>query len=257
MNEPKPTLDLSVAIIACNAERTIQRTIRSVSGLVQRVIVVDSGSTDQTVKLCRQCGAEVIEHPWQGHVQQKQLALEHCDSAWVLSLDSDESIDAELADEVRRVVEADDPSMAGYRLNRRVWFGDLELRHTWQPEWRTRLVRRTKARWTGYDPHDRLEVEGRVSKLRGLIRHDAFASIPDFIDKLVGHGLKGAESYYQMGRRGSALKLAVSPTAAVLKQLILRGAWRDGWIGCVAAFGTGIHAAVKHMRLLELTHRSP
>ena len=257
MNEPKPTLDLCVPIIACNAERTIEQTIRSVKGLARRVIVVDSGSTDRTIELCRKHGAEVIEHRWQGHIKQKQIALDQCDSTWVLSLDSDEAVDAQLAEAVGRVVQADDPTIAGYQMNRRVWLGDLELRHAWQPEWRTRLVRRTRARWTGYDPHDRLDVDGAVRRLRGTIRHDAFADITEFVHKQVAHGLTSAASYHDMGRSGSALRLVLSPPAAILKQLLLRRAWRDGWLGWVAAFGAGLHAAVKHMRLIELSHRCP
>ncbi len=253
MDEPNATLDLCVPIIACNAERTIEQTIRSVMGLARRVIVVDSGSTDRTIELCRNHGAEVIEHQWHGHIKQKQLAMDHCDCTWVLSLDSDESVDDQLAEAVGRVVQADDPTIAGYQINRRVWWGDLELRHTWQPEWRTRLVRRTRARWAGYDPHDRLDVDGPVRKLSGTIRHDAFANITELVQKQVTHGLTSAASYYELGRRGSALKLAVSPPAAVLKQLLLRHAWRDGWLGWVASFAAGVNAAVKHMRLLELS----
>jgi len=72
---------------------------------------------------------------------------------------------------------------------------------------------------------------------------------------LVDHGFTTAQSYYDMGRKGSVIKLLTSATGAPLKLLLLKGSWRDGWIGWVAAFSDGIHAAVKHMRLLELQRR--
>ena len=172
----------------------------------------------------------------------------------MLSLDADESLDPDAAREVRRVAATPDPAVSGYQLNRRVWFGDLPLRHTWQPEWRTRLVRRGRAHWTGYEPHPWLSVEGPVAKIGGTIRHDAFADIAEFVDKQVRHGLQTGESYYQMGRRGSVLRLLVSPPSAIVKQLVIKGSWRDGWLGWAAAYGAGLQAAVKNMRLLELSN---
>ncbi len=252
MSDPQETPDLCVAIVACNAERTIERTLRSVEPIARRVVVYDSGSTDRTPDLCRTHGAEVVERRWEGYAIQKQLAMEHCDAAWVLSMDSDESLDEQLIDAVRRVVCADDPEVAGYAMNRRVWFDGRELRHVWQPEWRTRLVRPATARWTGYEPHPYLEVDGVVRRLPGTMRHDAFASISDMLSRHVGHGLTTAQSYYEMGRRGSTLKLAVSPLAAVLKQLVIKRAFLDGWMGWAGALATGVYVATKQMRLLEL-----
>ena len=127
---PDPSPDLSVAIVACNNERTIERTVRSVRDLACRLVVVDSGSAHQTSQLCRNLGADVIERPWHGYVKQKQFALEQCDTTWVLSLDSDESLDTESADAVRRAVNEDDPQVAGYEINRRTWLGEVEMRHT-------------------------------------------------------------------------------------------------------------------------------
>ncbi len=254
MNETAP--DLSVAIIACDAERTITRTLSSVAGVARRVVVVDSGSTDRTVEICREHGAEVVQREWEGYARQKQYAMEFCDSEWVLSLDADESLDAEAEEEVSRCVKSNDPAVAAYAVNRRVWFRDRELRHTWQPEWITRVVRRGKGRWEGYEPHPALIVNGEVRRIGGNIRHHAFATISEFVQRQVGHGLDTAESYYKMGRTGSPLKLLVSPPTAILQQLLRKTSWRDGWIGWVAAFGAGIQAAVKHMRLLELSRRS-
>ncbi len=253
MTDTDTTLDLCLAVIACDNERTIERTLRSADGLARRTIVVDSGSTDGTVEIARVCGAEVIAHPWEGHVKQKQFALEQCDTTWVLCLDSDESLDEPAIRAVRDAVSRNDPSIAGYRLNRRVWIGERPLRHTWQPEWRTRLVRRERARWAGIDPHDRLDVEGVVTRLAGTIRHDAFTDFEQLLQKSVGHGLTAAQSFHEMGKKGSRLQLVLSPPAAVLKQLVFRSAWLDGWPGWLASYSAGISAAVKHVRLLELS----
>ena len=134
MTEPKPSLDLCVAIIVCDAQRTIEQTIRSVSGLARRVIVVDSGSTDRTVSICSELGAEVVHHDWEGYGRQKQFALELCDSEWVLCLDADESLEDELILAVRNAVKADDRSIDAFAVNRRFQLGAVQLRHTWQPE---------------------------------------------------------------------------------------------------------------------------
>jgi len=253
MTDAETTLDLCLAVIACDNEHTIERTLQSVDGLARRRIVVDSGSTDATIEISRGCDAEVIAHEWEGYVKQKQFALEQCDTTWVLCLDSDESLDEQAIRAVRDAVSRNDPSVAGYSLNRQVWIGERPLRHAWQPEWRTRLVRREIARWAGFDPHDRLDVEGAVTRLGGNIRHNAFTDFGQLLHRSVGHGLATAQSFHDMGRKGSRLQLLLSPPAAVLKQLVLRSAWLDGWPGWLAAYSAGISAAVKHVRLLELS----
>lgn len=255
MSDTNSTVDLCVVIIACNAQRTIRKTLLSVQGLASHVIVVDSGSTDETRNICKELSAEVVDHDWEGYGKQKQFALGLCDTPWILSLDSDESLDEDLANEIKRVVQKDDPSINGYAVNRRLWFGDKEMRHTWQPEWKTRLVRKDKARWIG-NYHERLEVDGRVERVGGLLVHDAITDTKDFVIKQANHGVQAAEVYFQQGMRGSLVKLLISPSATVFKHLILRSAWRDGWRGWIAAFGSGLHTTAKHMRLLELTRKS-
>ena len=101
-----------------------------------------------------------------------------------------------------------------------------------------------------------MEAPGRVERLGGVLIHDAVADVKEFIHKQAMHGVQAAQVYYDQGARGGIVKLLVSPPATVFKQLVLRSAWRDGWLGWVAAFGSGIHTTAKHMRLLELTRGS-
>jgi glycosyltransferase involved in cell wall biosynthesis len=170
---PRSSLPLSVAIICKNSEATIRRTLVSVAGLAEEVVAVDSGSTDGTIAMLERCEppARIIRAEWKGYVATKQMALEACTREWVLCLDSDESLTAELRASIERVLgghaaagkEGGDggeggEGRAGYAVNRKVFYRGRPLNFAWQPEWRLRLVRRGGAVWTGLDPHDRLEL---------------------------------------------------------------------------------------------------
>lgn len=264
--EHNPLPGLTVTIVCCDNESTIERCVSSVTGLAARVIAVDSGSSDRTTEILHRHGVEVVYQQWLGFVKQKQFALDMAETPWVLHLDSDESIEPELAAEIRRVVRADPDATsepAGCWCNRKVWWAGRPLEHTWQPEWRLRLAQRARARWTGYDPHDEMVVGsaepggtgGKTVKLTGDMRHDAIADLPSFLARQVRHAQVAAESYESMGRRGRVSKLITSPAGTMLKMLVLKGGLRDGWRGWCAATAAATGAAMKHAILLERTRR--
>jgi glycosyltransferase involved in cell wall biosynthesis len=257
---PTPTpAPLSVAIICKNNERSLPRTLGSVGGWPAEIVAIDSGSTDGTIPLLEAAGARVVHQDWLGHVRQKQVALDACAQPWILSLDSDESVEPGLRDAILDAVARDDPTVAGYEVNRKVHYAGRFLDHAWQPEWRLRLVRAGRTRWAGYDPHDRLEPVDpahRVDRLPGVLRHDSIESIAAFLAKQAQHADIAARSYERMGRRGSVARLVTSPLGAFAKQAVLKSAWRDGWRGWVAASTTAAAALMKHAALLERT-RAP
>jgi hypothetical protein len=253
---------LSVAIICRNNERTLPAVLASVAELGKLVetetLAVDSGSTDSTLSLLEARGARVIRTDWRGYVGTKQLALESCSGDWILSLDSDEPPEPALRTAIADVVRPGSKAPAvAYRVNRKVWYRGKFLDHAWQPEWRLRLVKRGCAAWGGIDPHDKLDVlpgKGSVADLPrdAVLRHDCMDSAAAFLARQVSHSRLFAEGIYAAGQRTSPLKVATSPAGAFLKQIILKGAWKDGWRGFVAA---GCHAAaalMKHAILLEL-----
>lgn len=262
-DQPSP-LPLSATIICCNNQDTIGRCIDSVKDIAAEVIAVDSGSTDDTVAILEAAGATVIYQDFLGHVQQKQFALDRATQPWVVHLDSDESLEPDLRDAIVRAVREDEPSVAGYEVNRRVWWAGGFLNHAWQPEYRLRLVRRDRARWAGYNPHDRLEIipspagtaPARTVRLDGIMRHDSIPDMPAFLARQVSHARIAADSYIAMGRRGSVASLIAAPVSAWARQIFIRGAWRDGWRGWAAASATAAGALMKHAILLERTRRA-
>ncbi len=287
-------LPLSVAIVCKDNVGTLPRTLEGVKGLAAEIVTVDSGSTDGTLELLAAAGARVICSPWLGHVRTKQMALGECSQPWVLCLDSDESPDAELQDAIRQAVSrggaVDGP--AGYELRRVTWYRERPLRFAWQPEWRLRLVRRGAAAWGGIDPHDQLRLidgsgdsppshrdtevaqrggegsegngsgigdalpHGGVSlgRLAGTLRHDSFETFRAHLSKQLAYSRLSAEGLHARGARTNAMRMALAPAGALLKQLVLKQAWRDGVPGWLAAGTTAAGALMKHMILLELEH---
>ncbi|MEM9559070.1 MAG: glycosyltransferase family 2 protein [Planctomycetota bacterium] len=255
---------VSAAIVCKDAARTIERTIDSLQGWTRSVVAIDSGSTDGTLEFLRRRGVRVIEHEWLGHVRTKQMALSEAagleGTAWVLSLDADESVGAELRSAVLELVARDDAETVGARVNRKIWYRGRFLEHAWQPERRLRLVRadaarRGTVRWGGLDPHDALRADrdaGRVVDLAGTLRHDSFELFADQLAKDTAYARMMAQNLHDSGVRGKRLRCVTSPIGAFAKQMVVKRAWRDGAAGWLAALATASATLQKHAMLLEL-----
>jgi glycosyltransferase involved in cell wall biosynthesis len=248
-----------------NSMRTIPATMRAIAPLEARTVVIDSGSTDGTVELCRDLGAEVLHRPWRGNVQQKRAAIEACgDSRWVLVLDSDEAPDERLVAAIRAAVAADRPDVAAYELNRRLVFHGRPLLRTFQPEWRLRLFRPSQVEVTGIPPHDEISVMGGprrsygVARLEGHLLHDSWANLEDLLRRSIAYARVSAEHAVASGTRGGGgvLDIAVRPGAAFLKQYLLRSGWRDGWRGLVVSGGAAAGVLMKHLAIAEARARA-
>ncbi|MEM7621716.1 MAG: DEAD/DEAH box helicase [Planctomycetota bacterium] len=176
----------------------------------------------------------------------------------MLLLDSYESIEPELARSVRALIERDDTGAVGARMNRRVWYRGKPLMHAFQPEMRVRLARREKMSVGGYDPHDRIDVAcdsgERVETIGGDIRHDSFESIARHLSTQARHARDAAASLHAMGRTSSPLRVLTAAQIELFKQVVVKGAWRDGVPGWLCAGSMAAYALMKHACLLELSH---
>jgi glycosyltransferase involved in cell wall biosynthesis len=244
-------LSLSAAIITLNEAENLPRCLRSVRDLVSEIVVIDSGSKDGTREVAAQFGAVFEVQSWQGHVAQKNIALQKCREMWVLSLDADEELSPELASEIRKIFAAGEPQESGFYVNRFNFYLGKWIRHVWYPEWRLRLVRRECAKWGGLNPHDKLEVSGVTTKLKGDLLHYPFSSVLDHLETELRYAGIMAESYAKEGRTCRWYHVVFSPCVAFFKLLVFKGGWMDGWRGWVIAGARALNTFAKYAALLE------
>src|SRR5439155_505210 len=146
------------------------------------IVVVDGGSRDRTVEIARRFTDRVLVNPWPGYRAQKQFALDAARGEWVLNVDADERVTPELAAEIRSVLASVPAGVNGFAIPRLVcYLGQWWYRGGWYPRRTVRLVRRSRARWGGTDPHERAEVPGRVVPLDWPILHYTYRDVSDHL----------------------------------------------------------------------------
>lgn len=228
---------LSVAIIACNEAHRIARCLQSVA-FADQVVVLDSGSTDDTVAIARGLGADVEVTPdWPGFGPQKNRALARCRYRWVLSIDADEQVSDALAAEILRVLrEAPaEATVAGYWLRRSSRYCGQVIRHgLWGNDRVLRLFERQRGRFTDARVHESLVCDGETRVLEGILVHDSVDSPEDARSKARRYAFLGAEALRARGRGGS-LQGGVHAGWSFVRGYLLRAGFLDGRFGLTLA----------------------
>jgi glycosyltransferase involved in cell wall biosynthesis len=245
-NDARP--DLTVAYTTFNSIRTIERSVRSVLPVCRRVVVVDSGSTDGTVEICRELGCEVVHKDWSGYSIQKQAAIDLAeDVEWILALDSDECLTEELAESIRVAVLKNDPAVDAYLLNRRHWYKGGWISADF-PDWKVRLFRRGRARIRPRLVHEVFETAGPTRRLEGLLRHESWADLQDALARSMRYARLAGR---MPDRRTNLVKILFNGPWAFARTWILQGGFRDGWRGLEISCVFGVSTLMKHLFIRE------
>ncbi len=251
---PSRKIPLSVVIIAKNAASQIGACLDS-AGFADEILVVDSGSDDETRAIADVSGCRVIEKEWLGFGQQKQFAVTQAKHDWVLCLDVDERITPELETSIRGALLA--PKYNAFRMPRRNRFLGKWLTHgEGYPDWSLRLFHRQHASWSNDPVHEAVITTVEVGELHGDLLHDSAEDVTTYLQKQNRYSSLHAEALFQQGVRAGYLKLFLSPLARFIKFYFLRLGFLDGGpgfahvaVGCFAAFA-------KYAKLIELRNKS-
>jgi glycosyltransferase involved in cell wall biosynthesis len=246
---------VSAIVITKNAEPTIRRCLESVMW-ADEIVVVDSGSTDATLDICRELGARTHQTPdWPGHGPQKNRALDRASGEWIVALDSDEWMTPELRQEVEKAM-AEPRGRAAFAIPRRSSFCGRFIRHSgWWPDYVVRLFRRDASRFSEDHTHDRLIIRGGTGKLKQPIMHEAITDLDQMLLKMNMYSSSSARMFHATGRRASLATALLHGWWAFMRTYFLRLGFLDGREGFMLAVANAEGSYYRYVKLMLLSDR--
>jgi glycosyltransferase involved in cell wall biosynthesis len=242
---------LSVTVITKNEAAHIGAALESVSW-ADEIVVVDSGSTDETVAIARRFTARIDVREWPGYVAQKNYAASIASHDWILSLDADERVTPGLREEIVATL-ASPPAQTAFRMPRVTWHLGRWIRTTdWYPDHQLRLYDRRSARWTGQHVHEAVTTGGTIGDLHGELQHYPYQNIADHLETIDRYTTLAAQQMRESGRHAGLLQMAGHPPLAFLRNYIAHGGIRDGVPGFIISSLNAYYVFLKFAKLREL-----
>ena len=248
-------MKLSATIITLNEGKNIADCLASLP-FVDEIIVVDSGSSDETEEICRRHPkVRFYQCEWGGYGKQKNRAAELAAGDWILNLDADERVSPAL----RRSIESAELSgFSAARMARENYFGTRRIRHCgWYPDYNFRLYNRTTCRFSERIVHETLEHDGSTTTLDGNLIHHTYEDISDYLRRMDSYSTLSAQELYQSGRSAGNVSLLVKPLATFVKMYVIQRGFLDGSSGLMLSLLYAQYTFNKYLKLMELHQAAP
>ena len=247
-------MTLSVIIITKNEELNIRACLESVVW-ADEIIVVDSGSSDNTVGICKELGTQVHVMDWPGYGPQKNRALKLATGDWVLSLDADERVSSVLRSEIQSAI-ANPGEAAAFRIPRSSSYCGRIMRHSgWWPDYVTRLFKRGPACFSDDLVHEHLIVEGKTATLKQPLLHEAFRDLEKVLQKLNGYSSTGAVMLLQRGRKATLASAVGHGLWTFIRTYFLHAGFLDGREGFMLAVSNAEGAYYRYLKAMLLAEK--
>jgi len=249
---------LSVVIITLNEERNILRCLESVKPFATEIVVVDSGSADRTIDLCRDAGCRLFNRDFDGYGTQKQFAVNMAVNDWVFSIDADEVVSRELCDELqqfkRREIRDGENVSNGYCIPFILNYMGRLLRFSGTGK-NLRLFDRRKGKFTLVPVHETVIIEGKPGRMKGRLIHYSYRSIDHHFEKINFYTSRAAEGYQRKGKIFPKCWAALKFPCTFFTFYFLRLGFLDGYPGFMWAALAGVYSAMKVVKTIELNSK--
>lgn len=252
-----PACKLSVTVITRDEEAQIGDCLDSVRW-ADEIVVVDTGSADHTPEICQKYTPHVYNHPWEGYAAAKNAALDRTTGDWILSLDADERVSAELQEAITALRQQPLASLAdGYAIPRRNYLWGRWLRYGGlYPDYQVRLFKRGRGYFKAQRVHESVQIDGRVSRLQQHLDHYSYQRLGDVIHRLDRYTDLAALDLRDHGRPFRGAALVMRPMGRFLRNYVLKQGFRDGIPGLIMAVSYAYSVFVREAKLWELTRNS-
>jgi len=267
---------LSVAIITHNEEDNIRNALESVKW-ADEIVVVDSGSTDTTLQICREYTDKVYSTEWTGFADTKQKAVNLTTHQWVFVLDADERVTKELKEEILSIVknissDRNYPSpipfpdvsgegiwgrVDGYYVPRKNYFGKRWIKHSgWWPDYTLRLFRREKGAFEPREVHEAIKINGATGYLKNPLEHHTYKNVGDYLKRMERYSTLAARELFKNGHKANLIDIMFRPVVTFCKMFFLRLGILDGFYGIILAGLYSFYTFSKYSKLWEMGKRT-
>jgi glycosyltransferase involved in cell wall biosynthesis len=244
------SLELSVVIITKNEAGNISGALDSVSW-IDDVVVVDSGSTDDTLAIARKYTTRIFSRNWEGYGEQKNYATGLTKHDWILSLDADERLSTKLTEEIKKLMR-NGPTFQGYRIPRTNHYLGSWIRSTdWHPDHQLRLYDRRVSTWNTRFVHESVSVKGRIGKLKGELLHYAYRDLSHHLSTIDRYTTLAAKQMAIENKRATWVRLLVHPMLVFLRNYVWRRGFLNGIPGLIISLMNSYYVLLKFVKLWE------
>jgi glycosyltransferase involved in cell wall biosynthesis len=248
-------LKISAIIITKDEEHSIRECLQSISW-VDEIIVVDSESKDQTLKICKEFRAKIFTKSWQGFGPQKNEAIKHAKYKWILSIDADEIITPELKKEIIAITKSNNPSEAYSICRRSFYCGRLIKFSGWQSDFVVRFFQKKFCKFSDDLVHEKVLVNGVTLKTKSYMIHNAFENFEEVIKKINVYSSLSASMFYKKNRKSSLKKAILHAFWSFIKTYIIKLGFLDGKYGFMLSISNAEGTYYRYIKLMMLHSKS-
>ena len=245
---------LSIIVITKNESQHIERCLQSVSW-ADEIIVFDSGSTDNTVEICKNYTPLVFETDWPGFGHQKQRALDKTSGDWVLSIDADEYVSEKLRTEIQAAIQQTD--VDGFEIPRLSSYCGKQIKHGgWWPDYVLRLFQKKQGKFSASLVHERVIVNSKTARMVNPLLHDSYVSLEEVLSKTNSYSSLGAKMLFEKGETSSLFKAILRASWTFFRTYFIKTSFLDGEQGLMLAISNAEGTYYKYAKLNMLNQHN-